>query len=101
MLRMVYGKEIQPDVQLNSEIVYESDESCVTRLLNDLIYRAEMTQLAIRVRKITLCNGVVRWEGFGEQVGKRNRGSIMVKAATYDRIKAIRDPAMIEVTLDI
>ena len=101
MLKMVYGEFIQPDFQLSSRVEYDSDEGCVARLLNDLIYQSESAELAIRVRKITLCEGVVRWEGNGETASKKDRGSILVKAATYDRMIVRRDPPLIEITLDI
>jgi SHS2 domain-containing protein len=101
MLKLIYGKEILPDALLSSEIEYDSDESCVAKLLNDLIYRSESSRLAIKVRKITLCKGMVRWDGVGEGIDLRERGSMLVKAATYDRIIVSKDPALIEVTLDI
>ena len=101
MLKLIYGEDILPDVLLSSEVEYDSDESCVAKLLNDLIYRSESSRLAIKVRKITLCKGMVRWDGAGEQIGQKERGSMLVKAATYDRIIVSRNPVLIEVTLDI
>jgi len=101
MLGMIYGENVRPDEFFRSEVEFESDESCTIRLLNDLLYRAESMELAIKVRKITICGDVATWEGFGEQVDKNDRGSILVKAATYDRIVATRNPPLIEVTLDI
>ncbi len=101
MLGMIYGENVRPDEFFHSDVEFESDESCAIRLLNDLLYKSESMELAIKVRKITLCEGVATWEGFGENVSKNDRGSILVKAATYDRIIATRNPPLIEVTLDI
>jgi len=101
MLRMIYKDINRPEVWLNSTVEFDSDEGCVTRLLNDLIYRSESAQLAIKIRKITVCEGKVRWDGMGEPFGVSERGSVLVKAATYDRLIVKRDPALIEVTLDI
>ena len=101
MLRMIYSDIIRPEVLLSSTIEYDTDEGCVTRLLNDLIYKSESAQLAIKMRKITVCEGKVRWDGMGEPFSKKERGSILVKAATYDRLIVKRAPALIEVTLDI
>ncbi len=52
MLRMIYSDIIRPEVLLSSTIEYDTDEGCVTRLLNDLIYRSESAQLAIKIRKL-------------------------------------------------
>jgi SHS2 domain-containing protein len=101
MLKMVYGESIQPDLHIASKVEFESDEECVARLLNDLIYQSESAELAIRVRKITLCERTVLWEGDGEIASKKERGSVLVKAATYDRIVVRRNPPLIEITLDI
>ncbi len=101
VMDMIYGRDILPDVFLSSSLEYESNDSCVVRLLNDLIYESERRGLAIRVKKITICEGSIRWEATGEKADRRKRGSILVKAATYDRIKVSRVPPMVEVTLDI
>jgi SHS2 domain-containing protein len=102
MLKLVYGSAISPDSPLNSKFEYDSDEKCVTRLLNDLLYLSESSGLAIRVRKITVCKNMVEWEGEGERFNKeKHGGSVLVKAATYDRLKVSRNPPLIEITLDI
>ncbi len=98
---MVYGTFSGSDFSFKSVVECTSDENCVVRLLNDLIYSAESQGLAIRVRRVTVCDNSVRWEGLGERLGKRERGSILVKAATYDRLVVRRKPPLIEITLDI
>jgi len=100
MLRMIYSDIIRPEVLLSSTIEYDTDEGCVTRLLNDLIYRSESAQLAIKIRKLLfVMESQMGW--YGEPFSKKKRGSILVKAATYDRLIVKRTPALIEVTLDI
>ncbi len=101
MLRMVYGTFTGTDFHFESLVECSSDESCVVRLLNDLIYTAESRGLAIRVRRITVCDSGISWEGLGESLGKGERGSILVKAATYDRLVVRRKPPLIEITFDI
>ncbi|MCL4333047.1 MAG: archease [Candidatus Thermoplasmatota archaeon] len=101
MLKMVYGEPLHPVSTLESTVEYDSDEDCVIRLLNDIIYRAESSNLAVRVRKVTICKGKIHWEGYGETAGRNSGGSALVKAATYDRIVARRSPPLVEITLDI
>jgi SHS2 domain-containing protein len=102
MLQLVYGSSISPDSYLTSKFEYDSNENCVTRLLNDLLYRSESSGLAIKVRKLTVCENRVEWEGTGEKFNvEKHRGSVLVKAATYDRLKVSRNPPFIEITLDI
>ncbi|MGC8561622.1 MAG: archease [Thermoplasmata archaeon] len=101
MLGMVYSASIQPELFLSSNVEYDSDENCVIRTLNDIIYRSESDSLALKIRKITICDRKVIWEAVGEKADARKRGPSLVKAATYDRIIVSRVPAVIVVTLDI
>ena len=98
---MMYGESIHPEVFLSSKVEYDSDENCVIRTLNDIIYRSESASLALKIRRITICKSSVVWEAAGERADRRTRGSVLVKAATYDRINVSREPAVIEVTLDV
>ena len=101
MLEMVYGESIHPEVFLSSKVEYDSDENCVIRTLNDIIYKSASTSLALKIRRITICDNSVIWEAVGERADQREGGSVLVKAATYDRINVSREPAVIEVTLDV
>lgn len=101
MLTMMYGECVHPDVFISSMVEYDSDENCVIRTLNDIIYTSESASLALRIRRMTICDGMVTWEAIGDKAVSGEGGSVLVKAATYDRIKASREPAVIEVTLDV
>ncbi|MFG1445824.1 MAG: archease [Thermoplasmatales archaeon] len=101
MLAMMYGESIHPELFLSSKVEYDTDENCVIRTLNDIIYRSESASLALKIRRITICNNSVIWEAAGERADRMEGGSVLVKAATYDRINVSRKPAVIEVTLDV
>lgn len=102
MLKLVYGDIIRPDKTVGSSLDYDSVENSVVRLLNDLLYESESLELAILVRRVTVCKRTIKWEGFGEKFAETSHlGSILVKAATYDRLKVSEVPALVEITLDI
>lgn len=102
MLEMLYGDHIVHEEKISSEVDFTEKGNCVIRFLNDLLYVSESQSMAMNVKTVVIEKNRLKWEAFGEPMANRkNSGTALVKAATYDRLVVMTDPPLIEVTFDI
>ncbi|MGC8644938.1 MAG: archease [Thermoplasmata archaeon] len=101
-LGLMYGPGINPEIIFDFTVEFETLESLVPRIVNEAIFRAEATETAGRIRRVTVCGNKAAAQYIGERMTEGKRyGSMAVKAATYDRLFVSENPPVIEITLDI